>query len=1488
MHHFSFLSLRKTNTFSIIRTLILVFLSLAYSSAAFGWCNTVYIEERYPATGTTYSDPATINAAAYVSYSPNPAAQCPVFFQLRHAGTTQVAYESSVSFKAYSATYNTQFTGVTDGLYDLFVFLRTGIWGDIGKVTAYSIKVGNGTRWYDSSGGSGNISDPNHDDPVNLATGEESYSPGLSLAAHNPDGPIAAFSLNYLATLAKADAYSPGLSPGWMHELDYSIQGEYASYWTTLTFYSSGGGTEVLTPETNDQGTPTGQFLVPTAAPYRITGTPSTTMNVWQSISMQKADGVTWVFTPHSCGRYVLSQATDSLGNCLTFTWDTARRLTAIKNGDGTISLLTFSYDTNGNLAAITDVQASRKVTCGFTTPTGFAFRCLTSISQIAATSEATPPDRLVYGYYAYNGDALLSTISQPSPTQTGMSTISLTYNATTGRVVSQTDENGNQSVYTYNTSSTQVTVKDSADNTVQTWTQHFDERGRDIGIEDVENHRTTIEYEDARFPTKPTKVIDKDGKFVTKTYDDHGNTLTVTDMRGTTVNYTYDYSTWFAGRLVKTQIVGKTPTTYTYLEPSGLTKTITRPRPGSTGGATVTTAMTYDLEQNSAVHFGRFVRLESPGNEAVSTIVTTNTYNYTDDAQYDANGDPGTFHLNQSLGLPLTITNKKGQTTHLRYDAMGNITTMITPDGLRTDTSYNLAGQPLEVMMLAETLGGGRRKVVTDYMYPGGPSWRTTYYDTDGTTVLRREVTTYDAAGMVVGQSGGEEEATYQYDALLRMVALTDAKDQTTNYSYDNCGRLTQVMRPGGQTNRYTSFDDAGRVLTAIDGNGVTTTYAYDSEGMLTSIDYSSTTGVDIAYQYNNDGSLQSREDCEGTEAYTYDITGNPLAITMTYTGLPANTISYTYNPNGSRRTMSSPAGSYRYSYNTDGQLVAERNPAGRVARWTYRATDGELTRQTLGNRAWTDYAYDTVGRLARLTHKSPKGRVLAEYAIDGRDAFDNINEVTATLPGCPEFSGLRQYSYGEKRQLAQEQWTPRIGENGFTQTTVYDATGNPTQFPRELPGYEGLARAYNSNDQWNGYRDAQDNLVGTNLFVYDDNGNPTTYKGTSLTYDVANHLTAYGTVMTAGYTADGLRAWKETNGQRQYFLYDGTQLICELNADGDVTSYNTWGPTGLLARTDVLFSIETWYAFDAEENVALRLSNTGIVKSEDVYDAWGTLIYGGNTNDPYGYQGQAGYYTDHETGLILCTFRYFDPSSGRFLTCDPVGMIGGINLYRYCGNNPVNMNDPLGLWTLWIDGSPFLTFDKETVGEGLKVGTSAVAESFSYGLFKTDPSTQKDPDYKVSKFLADISREALMAALTSGAGSGGGVAASKGASGFVAASEGANGIRTGSNVVYRSVNAADDVQYVGITNNYLRREGEHLATKGIQIEKIPGLTQLSRSDARAVEQVLIELHGLGKNGGTLLNKINSIAKSNKNNIYENSLRRGMEILQKVGYPGI
>jgi hypothetical protein len=110
-----------------------------------------------------------------------------------------------------------------------------------------------------------------------------------------------------------------------------------------------------------------------------------------------------------------------------------------------------------------------------------------------------------------------------------------------------------------------------------------------------------------------------------------------------------------------------------------------------------------------------------------------------------------------------------------------------------------------------------------------------------------------------------------------------------------------------------------------------------------------------------------------------------------------------------------------------------------------------------------------------------------------------------------------------------------------------------------------------------------------------------------------------------------------------------------------------------------------------------------------------------------------------------------------------------------------------------------------------------------------------------------------------------------------------GGSTISTGSTVVYTSSNAAGSVQYAGITGNLAMRAVQHAAR--FAIVAIPGLSKLSRADARAVEQTLIEFYGLAKNGGQLLNKINSIAATNP--IYSSALQRGAELLHRVGYPG-
>jgi len=87
--------------------------------------------------------------------------------------------------------------------------------------------------------------------------------------------------------------------------------------------------------------------------------------------------------------------------------------------------------------------------------------------------------------------------------------------------------------------------------------------------------------------------------------------------------------------------------------------------------------------------------------------------------------------------------------------------------------------------------------------------------------------------------------------------------------------------------------------------------------------------------------------------------------------------------------------------------------------------------------------------------------------------------------------------------------------------------------------------------------------------------------------------------------------------------------------------------------------------------------------VRSSSAYDAFSLRAVAtadaADTFDPVGFGGQQGYYHDY-AGLSLLTHRYYDAGAGRFVTRDPLGYQGGINLYGFAGNNPVNMSDPSG----------------------------------------------------------------------------------------------------------------------------------------------------------------------------------------------------------------
>ena len=120
---------------------------------------------------------------------------------------------------------------------------------------------------------------------------------------------------------------------------------------------------------------------------------------------------------------------------------------------------------------------------------------------------------------------------------------------------------------------------------------------------------------------------------------------------------------------------------------------------------------------------------------------------------------------------------------------------------------------------------------------------------------------------------------------------------------------------------------------------------------------------------------------------------------------------------------------------------------------------------------------------------------------------------------------------------------------------------------------------------------------------------------------------------------------------------------------------------------------------------------NSSGTLLGEYVYDAWGKLlnsVSGVLSANPFRYRG---YYYDSETALYYLNSRYYDPESGRFLNMDGLSYLepmafNGLNLYAYCGNNPVMYSDPSGNSLIAIISVLVTTFIVGAVVGGIKAG--------------------------------------------------------------------------------------------------------------------------------------------------------------------------------------
>lgn len=124
--------------------------------------------------------------------------------------------------------------------------------------------------------------------------------------------------------------------------------------------------------------------------------------------------------------------------------------------------------------------------------------------------------------------------------------------------------------------------------------------------------------------------------------------------------------------------------------------------------------------------------------------------------------------------------------------------------------------------------------------------------------------------------------------------------------------------------------------------------------------------------------------------------------------------------------------------------------------------------------------------------------------------------------------------------------------------------------------------------------------------------------------------------------------------------------------------TKENAGGIGGLLARTDG--SGSAFYHSDGNGNITALINSSGVVQAHYLYDPYGNLLAkSGPLAEANVYRFSSKEY-DRNAGLYYYGFRYYEPNFQRWLNRDPIGEVGGLSLYCYVGNNPLNLVDPYG----------------------------------------------------------------------------------------------------------------------------------------------------------------------------------------------------------------
>ena len=708
---------------------------------------------------------------------------------------------------------------------------------------------------------------------------------------------------------------------------------------------------------------------------------------------------------------------------------------------------------------------------------------------------------------------------------------------------------------------------------------------------------------------------------------------------------------------------------------------------------------------------------IQSAGGNLKSTIV----YDYSGNNLVTTAADPLT-------NKTITVADALGRTrTVLKKNASGQLLH-------QTDYIYNAAGDILEQTDRVQSAPGTLKHATTlKWTYDeASRSGRKASFTraAESTSEQRTETYHYDNLGRLfyTAYPGGLQIFNYYDDAQRLKYLFSSDGTVRYQYTYDSAGRLDTVMDEINNVKVDRTYGIENRLLdetVTIDSKEIQTEYAYDRSGRPTRLRLDNNTAVDYAYDGVNLSAVKrmsgvtaissqgvvnyqhvyTARDAMGrivtstladgsTQTITRDILGRSTSITTPWWSWNVNSQNG-YDPAGNLRayTTVDPVGTLSYTNGYD-SLYHLTNHHSSVAnqKFSYDSIGNRLTGPSVFASAAFNYTYNLRNELQSRT--DPNGTLGGTITVPVRGLAKpnpyTSNAVTAVTVRLDSNSVITAQLTGEDWEVAGGGIAVPVDGNNHTLLITATDQGGKTNS-------RTLTLNYNASASSSYVYDLRGNLVQKTLHT-----NP--LQITSYTYDALNRLTsvesnAQGQKSKAAYRYDYLnRRVAKTQSTSNlppstaYYLWSGMNQIGIMDGNLSLLKFRMLGE-GMGAEVGAAVAVEigqTNYipVHDQRGNVVAMVNkSTSAVAESYRYDAYGNVkIYNGShaeisssvISNPWLFSSKE---LDSETGLCYFTRRYYDPTLGRFVTTDPLGITDGVNMYGYVHANPMMFVDPTGL---------------------------------------------------------------------------------------------------------------------------------------------------------------------------------------------------------------